>query len=475
MLLKLKPTASRQQISKCLCCLIGVLGFNTVSYSQQPINQQPTPTYQNPIYQGPVYRAPPYQGPVFYPNQGRVIQQQPLPATPIYRAPRGQIETVPPVAIQIPQSNQPTPAQKPTPQQIDADQAAYNAEKLALVEKLLEKYKIAAAANRGVVEQLESLKQEKTQLLSKMSELNQATTDYQTEVASLKEQLSAAEQLSPAVTRQAEQLQANYQQAINQVTDLESKIKQLEDENSSSLAQIASLEAAQKKAMSSIPLESNQTELIQENQQLVAGNQALEQKNRRLSEEHSELEGRLRDLIQQQQLATDNNKTLNNKIAELQASNNSFDAGRVPEVAAINADTAGSPPTAERPLPPVDLSSYEAEISQLTRSNRQLSEANTGFKDKNRSLNRQLASLESQSNDQALADKASVIAATALPAVLPKTANSAALVESNTGWGILTWLIPFLAIGLGIAFFVIVKEELDRPSAEAKKSPASKD
>ena len=467
-----------------LCCLVGFLGFTAavapqVSYGvqpiiqqpiiQQPVIQQPIRTYPSPIYQSPVYQPPVYRTPVF-PNRGGVIPQQPLPGTPVYRAPAGQIQTVPPVALRRPQSNQ--PATQPAPQPaIDAEQAAYNAEKLVLVEKLLEKYKATAAENQTA---LESLKRENDTLVKRTGELSQASTSYQAEVLSLREKLSAAEQASPAAMRQTEQQEAKYQAAVKQLQELESKSQQLAGKNESYLGQIASLKAAQEQAMNSIPAENNQAELTQQNQQLTTVNQTLEQRNQQLSQEFSNLEGRYQNLSAQQRQALSNNQTLSDQIAELKKGDNSFNPDSVSDVAAINAGKTDLAKTTPATQPPVNVATYETEISELTRKNRQLSDSNTKFEKRNRTLSSQLASLKDQSGKVALDENTSAIASTSLPAVLP-TVTSAT--SSGRGWGVLAWLIPFLAIGLGIAFFVIIKEELHRPPVGVQKRsrPAKED
>ena len=169
MLLNSNLKISRRQLCQGLSCLVGFFVLNVVSPAppangqqtiiQQPIIQQPIIQPANPIYQSPTYQGPIYQGPGIYPNQGRIIQQQPVPGTPIYRVPAVGIQTVPPVSQRIQQPSQPAAPR----QSIDAEQAAYNAEKLALVEKLLEKYKASAVENQDAIEQLESLKLENHQ------------------------------------------------------------------------------------------------------------------------------------------------------------------------------------------------------------------------------------------------------------------------------------------------------------------------
>ena len=299
MLLHSKFKVPRRPLCRCLSLLIGAFAFTAVSSPRQvsgqqyqppitnvyrnptnqfqsPIIQSPiiqSPTIQSPIiqspadqgqiYRGPTYQGRVYQGPGYYPDLGRIIQQP--PASNPTQAPGG-FQAVPPVAQRIPQANQPT---QPTPQQtLDAEQAAYNAEKLALVEKLLEKYKASAAENQAALKQLQSLKQENSQLVTRMGQLNQTSKSYQTQVLALEEKLSALKQPDPATSQETQQLKANFQKAVTQVNELESTIQKLSGENENYLSQIASLKVAQERATNSMPVESNQTELALKNQQL---------------------------------------------------------------------------------------------------------------------------------------------------------------------------------------------------------------
>ena len=433
----------------------------------EPIRVRPfkVRSIQSPTYQGPTYRGRIYQGPGYYPDLGRIIQQPPVATGPVYQSPTGATQVVPPVAQRVQQPSRPTPQQA-----LDAEQAAYNAEKLALVEKLLEKYKATAAENQGAVKQLESLRQENSQLVQRMDQVDQTTKTYQAEIAKLQEKLSTMADASPEAKRETQLLEASYQSAISQIKDLESKAQRLTGENQEYLGQIASLKAAQEKAMNTVPADSNQTEWARKNQQLTAAKQNLEQKNQQLSQNFSELDRRYNALSQQQQKLADDNKRLNDQIANLNVIDSDVNTGQISEVAAITAA-----PTATVIPPSVDLSPYETKISQLTRKNRQLSESNAKFTNENRSLSGQLATLKKRSVRAATSQSSvsSVIAPASLPTNLP--AAAAVVSKKEGGWGILAWLIPFLAIGLGVAFFVIIKEELHRPSGGATTRSAQKD
>ena len=82
------------------------------------------------------------------------------------------------------------------------------------------------------------------------------------------------------------------------------------------------------------------------------------------------------------------------------------------------------------------------------------------FQSQIKSLNRELESLKKQGSEVA-AGQASTPLVSAVPVV--DTLVSPPAADEKGGWGILGWLIPFLAVGLGVAFFVILKEEFQRP------------
>ncbi|MDB2685629.1 hypothetical protein N9Y42_00255 [Mariniblastus sp.] len=472
MFLDSKFKAMRQPLCQSLCLLIGVLGFHTAfslqpvhgqpiiqqPVIQQPVIQQPViqqqPVFQQPqnqIYQSPPYRAPVYQNPTYYQNQGRIIQSQPVPAGPVYRSPTGNVQIVPPVAERIPQPIRPQQNQPNTRQTFDAEQEAYTAEKLVLLEKLLEKYKATAADNENALKQLGSLKQENAELVKRMGEFDQTTKRYQTQVATLQEKLSASGEPDAATLQEAERLKANYQGAVNQVRELETKVKSLSGENQNYLNQITSLKAAQENALNSRPdnsqLEMNQSKLVERNQQLVEDKQSLEQANQGLLEQNRELE------LKQRSAVTTIDE-LNGRIAKLNVDDDSsVDAGEVADVSKV------APIETETEVPAsVEVPADESEVLLLTRKNRQLSESNADFKKQNRTLSRELATLKNQSGDPV---EASSITAGSLP--LAVSTADVDTTEGTRGWGVLAWLIPFLAIGLGIAFFVIIREELHRP------------
>ena len=152
------------------------------------------------------------------------------------------------------------------------------------------------------------------------------------------------------------------------------------------------------------------------------------------------------------------------RVSQLTASNEAY----VSEIAALNAREVApavveAPPVVEPVIEPgdesiTDVSSYESDISRLTRKNRALTESNSELEKHNRSLTRKLGKLEQQPIDL---DRREVVAES--PALVKDAAVAGLPVVPKAGGSILSWLLPFLAIGLGIAFFVILREEIHRP------------
>jgi len=88
-------------------------------------------------------------------------------------------------------------------------------------------------------------------------------------------------------------------------------------------------------------------------------------------------------------------------------------------------------------------------------------------------LTRQLADLEGRSTEvQVESDPGIEIEETAVAAAVPAVPE---LGFDFSKYGTLGWLIPFLVLGLGIAFFVIAREELHRPpTASGVRDAASR-
>ena len=474
-----------KSLQRSLCCFtVGLLGFSAAFSTQHVAGQQiqqivptqnsqfqvpqvqPQPTVVPPtrIYQGPITQGPIYQGPTYY--------QQQRPIGPVYRAPRGTIQTVPPVAERLPQAVQPN-------QRIldrAAEQAAFDAEKIRVLEKLLEKYKAAAAQGQGSPVEFERLKQKNADLLKEVESQRDLTgrsiltqkekiteliglvermkTQYaesETKVQMLEKEIAAAGMQGSPDMQKVKTLEA-------QVSDLEAKLEMVSGENKSYAQQLADSKAA----MESQPDDNEKMQLLQRSQKLASENQELMQKQEASNLTINKLRGKVTEALEMYNMTYEKqvrmegvNRDLQKKVSELSMHDSS-----VNKITPIVDSEPAPVQTTSFAQPSVEVSSYESKIAQLTRKNRQLADSNADFQSQIKSLNRELESLKKQGSEVA-AGQASTPLVSAVPVV--DTLVSPPAADEKGGWGILGWLIPFLAVGLGVAFFVILKEEFQRP------------
>ena len=178
-----------------------------------------------------------------------------------------------------------------------------------------------------------------------------------------------------------------------------------------------------------------------------------QQKHAVLEKKHQELKRKTQDDVQ----------SLEERIAKLNVSNENYAA----QIATFDSATSAPVQATGFSVSNAELPAFEARISRLSQQNRQLVKSNTDFKNENQSLTRQFANLKKQHDAAANSSASNPISSAQAPVatlVAPNSSN-----ETNESWGILAWLIPFLVIGLGIAFFVIIKEELHRPPAKTEQ------
>lgn len=246
-----------------------------------------------------------------------------------------------------------------------------------------------------------------------------------------------------------------------QVGDLEVKLQASADENKGYAQQLADAKAA----ASQLQLgDSEKATLVQQVRELNNTNlgltqsaESLKQSRDELNDKLSKLEAGYQELGLQRKQAMDDNQKLQGRIAELNASAQSSSEGNVTGIAsAVDAPPApvqaiGFTETA------VDVSSFESKIASLTRENEQLARINADFKNQNQSQ----ASPEEPAREVAVSDEWVATGAVEAPAVV--AAMTPNVTGKKGGWGTWVWLVPFLAIGLGIAFFVILREEFQRP------------
>ena len=141
-----------------------------------------------------------------------------------------------------------------------------------------------------------------------------------------------------------------------------------------------------------------------------------------------------------------------------------------------NTEIVGAPEPDLEPTPVVSAVSEEgpsletqAMVDGLKRENRKLKSSISGFEDRNRSLQSELDTLETE-NQSLLAsneaeedsdsedEDAGLINGLALPSIGA---------DGDSGdYNISYWILPFLLLGLGIAFYVVLREEFHKRPEE---------
>jgi len=397
-----------------------------------------------------------------YQGQTQVIQQA-LPTLPVYQD-RGIIvpnQTAPPIVRTAPQPV----VDKNFRKALEAEKAAYREAQLE-VKKLAEKNAALIRQNEGAMANFKSLEKENQLLTQKVGVLGEANDRFQETVGKLRKKLAAAGQDSGGM-QDVEKMKKN----------LKTQVETLSSENESFRTKITSLTAdlaaAQEKAMQAKPDDGNEAKLQQlteDKRVLTEDKRVLIEEKRILNQNHQQLTQEYQTLNEKNQSVLSNNQTLSAQIAELSSSNQGYQSdiaslqAKASELSGqLSAEETVEPMAAQ---PTVDVGAFQSKINQLTRKNRQLAQSNADFEERNKSLGLQLASLQGQSAEVDtpvtgtidtvdVAEGIQGTLAAAVPAAVP---------AAGDGYGIMTWMIPFLVLGLGIAFFVIVREELHRPS-----------
>ena len=313
-------------------------------------------------------------------------------------------------------------------------------------------------SQRDLAERSAFTQKERIMELSNLVE--QMKTQYsqsETKIQALEKEIATAGMQDSAGKESVKTLEA-------QVSDLQLKVQTLSGENKSYAEQLANSKTALKTAMESQPDENEKMELVQRSQKLANENQELMQNQEAAKLEINKLKGKLTEVLEQYQVTYKKqvlmegvNQKLQAKIAEL-----SSDDSTISKIALVG-DSVPTPVQATSfTQPSIDVSSYESKTAQLTRKNRQLVDNNADLQSEIKSLNRELTGLKQQGSEVTGSASSSLVS-NSVP-VMDKVASLQA-VDKKGGWGILGWLIPFLAIGLGVAFFVILKEEFQRPLA----------
>ena len=295
-----------------------------------------------------------------------------------------------------------------------------------------------------------------------MGEMDQTNQQMKATVTELREKLAASGEQDPAAMKAAEQLRAQYRESVNEVKTLQSQVETLNTENQGFQVKISELTAARDAAMKVEPSDNMGAELTQKNQMLSEQNVSLTQQNQTLTEQNQALNQQNQTLVQEnqmlgekQQMAVGENQTLNDRIVELTNSNES----QLSEIASLNSRPMETTTVA---APAVDVTPYESKIARLTRKNRELTKTNSEFEDRNLLLTQQLAGMDTEVEIEPVAAEPDYTATVAEPAVAAVPAVPK-LGFDFSKYGVLGYLIPFFAIGLGVAFFVVMREELHKP------------
>ena len=302
-------------------------------------------------------------------------------------------------------------------------------------------------------------------LVKRVDELDQANENIEATVVELRERLAKSNEQGQGDMQETEQLRVKYRESLDQIKSFESQIGDLNAENQNYQVKISELNAA-KEAMSLQPEDNTQSELTEKIRILGDEKQTLMQENQSNLQQIQILSQEKQGLMEQ----LGESQVLTQRISELEASNESY----VSEIAALNAREMEAPvePPAVEPEAELTTDVAESDIALLKRKNRMLSQSNSEFEKENRSLTRQLAEFEDQDVDLGAQREVSTgslaiqdTPVASLPAVVPKVGGS-----------ILSWLLPFLAIGLGVAFFVIMREELHKsPTASGARAYGTRD
>ena len=416
-----------------------------------------TRTYQPPgtFQGGPVIDGQIIQGQRVI--QGQVIQGQPIQGQPIQGQPiQGQIIQGQPF-IQGPViQGRPIRGNVVRPQQIppqDNQQQDAIAAARAKIAEQAENIKTLTNENSrlsGVEDTNNAMRQE-------YARLKKAYEDVGTELDQLKikQQMNTAEPVdTSAQDEKLNQLNAQYQKAVEQNRTMSGQIGELAKENGELKNRLEDLSTAGGD-MSGLKTSLNNannriTEIGQQNQTLESENTRLKGELQTATANDEELNMRYSNLSQENerlkaeyQTATETNTTLDQRVNELSTQNQDY-------LASLNSRPATPAPAKKNYVAARRDSGVAAEHDRVLALNADL-------ENENGLLMEQISELEGKigSLDKKTEPKESALAV-ALPAVTGDAAPK---------FNILNWLIPFLLIGLTVGLYVFWTEENGRDVA----------
>lgn len=448
---------SHQRLLSLLVCVFSFATAGTSLRGQQVI-QQIYPTYQQPSQYIPAYPSQPVQivQPQYPIQQGPIIYGQPVPVQSgqLLDAPLQQPGVIfsPPIAQQDKQD-----AAK-------ADKAAISkqdekeAKRLEQIERL-EKVKLLIAENK----RLEALVKDNGVREQEVQRLEDALRKAELELREMqKSALAKAETVDSAKTvlkgkiqqqqSEIERLITDYQKTMEQNEALTERIKTLSDESSNLKAQLNTPDESQA-AMG--------MELEQLRANLTTTSGALDE----LKQKHAAVNSEYNRVLGLYESASADNASFSQRIEELTSENQRFttqlvESSGVREVDSIlnEGRIEGGPKSFATAGAVAD---DDLAVSDLEAKNQRLQGLNQKANRRIESQDRRIAELEETVNKLAISDDdpepaTSEIASSSGEAPSRKLDKAG---MSTGKYNVLSWLIPFLGIGLFVGLYVFLTEE----------------
>ena len=437
-----------------LVCLLFFVTTGTSLFGQQVI-QRTYPTYQQPSQYIPVYPSQPVQivQPQYPIQQGPIIYGQPVPiqSRQIFEAPVDQ-----PGAVFPPPSTQEDKADAAKAAKSKRDEA--EAKRLQQIERL-EKVKRLIAENK----RLEALVRDHGAREQEVQRLEEALRNARLEMSEMqKSALAKTEDIDLAKTalsgkiqqqqNEIERLSADYQKTIEQNESLTVQIKTLSDESQNLKAQLSKPDES--RAAMGLELEQVQSNL-------TTTSTALEE----LKQQHDVMTSEYNRVLGLYESASTANANLNQRIDELSSENQRFTPQLVEPASSKEADSIVHEGRVEDGSKSFVASGLGADndltVSDLKRKNQRLRGLNQEANRRIESQSRRIAELEGTVNELAINNDDQEAASTKIASSF---GDGPSLDLDQAGlptgkFNMLSWLIPFLGIGLFVGLYVFLTEE----------------
>lgn len=402
---------------------------------------------QGQILPGQVIQGQPVQGQI---NQGQPIQGQAIQGPIIQRQPfiQGPVLQGRPVRGDVVPTQQAAPR---TNQQLSAQQQKAAATARTKIEEQAKNIKALTAENS----RLSRVEDTNNAMRKEYARLKKAYDDVSKELDQLKlnQAMNSAEPSdSDAQQAKLNQLNAQYQKAVEQNGTMAEQVKLLAQENAEIKNRLQDLSAAGgdmaslKKDLDTanskiLEIERGNKSLADENNRLQGALQAATFGNENLNMRFSALSQESDQLRAQYQTATETNTALGQKVTELSTQNKNY-------LASITSRPDASTPAVTNVAAKRIGSSVD---SGLAEERDRILALNADLESKNGLLKEQTFDLETKIGrfETTTAPTESLLSA-AVPAVTT---------DATSKFNILNWLIPFLLIGLTIGLYVFLTEE----------------